>query len=378
MGNVLIMTNNFLDPTVVSNTTVSSEQTAFPASNVYNAQRRSKVWRSNGYWEITSANKTLIFRETTSVNLTATLTEGSYASDALLFAEIKSKMQSAGSSTYTLSRDTTTSKVKFASNGIGGGGIFEIIWTSSTGMASLLGFDSTESDTGSLTYIADELNIGSGEWFKWDMGISTNPKAFILIGKRNEAIQITPSAIIKIQGNETDYWTSPTFEQTLVYDDSAISSISTNGLHTQELRYWRLLITDINNANGYCEIGCLFLGDYIDMTRGAVQFPFNGKYVDRSITVFSEGGQSFSDIREKTEEFSIEWFGLTIAEKEQIDTHFNEYGTAVPFFISFDNEEIFSTNSNYYIRYVKFSDEPSYKLVSPGVYGCSMALREEL
>jgi hypothetical protein len=375
---VLLMTDNFLSPNVVSHSYVSSQQSAFPIDNVYNAQRRSKVWRSAGHWDISSGSNTIVFRETALVNLTATITPGAYASDALFFAAIKSALQTEGASTYTITRDTTTTKVKIASNGLGGGGIFELMWTSSPAMASLLGYSSLTNDTGALTYTADVLRIHSSEWVKWDMGISTNPKAFILIDKRNAPIPITPSATLLIQGNETDVWTSPSYSKALTYDDSAIAEFSDTGLHTEALRYWRLSIVDASNPTGFIEIGSLFLGDYFLPSRGRVQFPFRSRYVDRSTTSFSEGGQTFSDIKEKTEEFTIEWFGLTVDEKEELDRFWLNYGTSIPFFVAFDTNAVFSSTANKYVRYVKFSTEPDINLTSPGVFTCAMALREEL
>jgi len=378
MGSVLLCRDNFLSPDIVSNSFVSSEQTAFPVSNIYNAQRRSKVWRSNGFWDITDSNKTIIFRETIGVDLTVTLTVDEYNSDTTFFAELKTQMEAVGASTYTISRDTTTNKIKISSNGVGGGGIFQIIWTSCGALASTLGFLTTENDIGALLYIADALNIGTSEWIKWDMGISTNPTAFILIGARNKPIAITPSATLKIQGNETDIWTNPSYEETLTYNDSAIAVFSDDGLHSEPLRYWRLSIEDINNPQGFVEIGSLFLGDYLNPTRGAAQFPFKASYVDKSQTIFSEGGQTFSDIREKSEEFSIDWFGLTTIEKEDIDQFFDSFGMSIPFFVIFDKDAVFSSNFNYYIRYCKFSNEPTYNLKAPNVYECTMNLREEL
>ena len=122
-----------------------------------------------------------------------------------------------------MAADSTTLKTKITSDGAGGGGIFEIDWTSaSSTMASVLGFDTAGEDTGYLTYTADELKIHTSEWIKWDFGISTLPKAFCLIGARNAPIKITPSATIKLQGNETDEWSSPSTDTTLTYQDDVI------------------------------------------------------------------------------------------------------------------------------------------------------------
>lgn len=375
-----IMTDNFIDLDIVSNATVSSEQTAFPVANIYNFQRRSKVWRSNGFFEVTSSNKTIVFRETTSVDLTATLTEAEYNSDSEFFAHIKARMEAVGGSTYTVSRDTSTLRIKIESDLAGGGGIFEIDWTTSTA-ADTLGFDTAAEDTGASSYTADVLRIHTQEWIKWDMGISTNPEAFIMIGKRNEPIAITPSATIKLQGNETDIWTSPSFEQTLTYNDPVMSSFrsdSATGLHTEALRYWRLEVTDIDNAQGFIELGAVFLGNFFQATQGAVQFPFSGELVDRSPTVFSEGGQSFSDEFEKTERFSITWFALSKSEMESIFTIWDDVGTSRPFFVQFDTQGGLNADTQFFIRYVKFQSNPQYQLVRPNIYQVSMQLREEL
>ena len=377
---VRIFNENVLDPNLISNQVFSSEQTAFPASNALNFQRRSKVWRTNGHWEITSSNNTIVFRETTAVDLTATVAVADYSSTVALFAAIKSALEAAGSSTYTVESDATTLKVKFTSNGAGGGGIFEIDWTSSS-MASILGFVSTEEDTGALTYTADELKIHTDEYIEFDFGISTLPTAFALIGARNSPIKITPSATIKLQGNETNSWGSPTADLTVDYDDEVFCSVNTSGLWSEALRYARIQIIDQANVNGFVEIGALFLGTFFEGTRGKAQFPFRGEHVDRSKRVISEGGQTFSDIREKTEKFSIDWFGLTIAEKESIDDLFFELGTGNPFFVQFDGSTdplAFSGRKEKYLRYVKFERAPSYQLVSPGNFSCKMTFLEEL
>jgi len=89
MGCSRILTTNYVDPDVVAESFVSSEQASFPASNIYNRQRRSKVWRSNGYWEITSANNVIIFRESIGVDLTATIAVAEYSSTTSFLTAIK-------------------------------------------------------------------------------------------------------------------------------------------------------------------------------------------------------------------------------------------------------------------------------------------------
>lgn len=379
MSTIYLFNDNFIDPAVVSSAQYSSQQTAFPYSNITNFNRRSKVWRSNGYWEITSSNNTIIFEETASVNLTATVTAGTYTSTTSMLAALKTALEDAGASTYTCSVDASTNKIKIASNGVGGGGILNLEWSNaSTTMESILGFDGTSDDTGALTYTADELRISTGEFFTWDMGISSLPQSIAIIGPRNTPLRISPSATLKLQGNETDVWTAPTYEQSLTYDDSCIALFSSTGLHTEALRFWRLLIEDLSNPLGYVEIGSIFLGRVYSPTYGRPQFPFNIELVDRSPLIFSEGGQTFSDIREQTAQYQTDWLGLRKDEVESVMDFFADVGTARPFFVLFDPDEVFSTDFKKSLKYVKFASEPRFSLVTPNNYRMTLEFREEL
>jgi hypothetical protein len=368
-----ILNENYLQLDTLANSFVSSEQAAFPVLNAYNAQRRSKVWRSNGYWEITSSNNTFTFKETgLGATLTATLPVSNYTSTTSMLAALKTAMELVSADTFTCEVDSTTKKIKITSSG----SAFQIVAGGT--LNAVLGY-TTLPKTGALNYRADELRIHSFEFIKWDFGISTNPGAFVLIGKRNSPISISPSAIIKLQGNSTDVWTAPEYEKTITYDDEIMAEFSEeNELHTQALRYWRLYIDDKSNPNGFVEIGALFLGKYFEPTRGAIQFPFNGSYIDRSNVAFSEGGQTFSDIRQKSESFDVTWDALTTLEKEQIDLIFDEYGVSKPLFIAFDPMLAFSSRTNYYTRFVKFDGAPRYTLSDPNFWSVSMSFREEL
>lgn len=380
MGCVRYMTENFIDADIISNRVASSAQTSFPVTNIENKQRRSKVWRSNGYWNIQAGvNDTIIFRETTLTNLTATIAFGEYTSATSFFAAIKTALEAVGASTYTITH-TNDYKIQISSNGAGGGGIFELITTNASFNADdEIGYANTTDFTGSLTYQGDFLRIhgSEGEWIRWDMGLSSNPQTFILTGPRNRALKISPTATIKLQGNETNNWTSPSYEKTLTYDDSVIIETSTTGLHTNSLRYWRLLIND-QNPLGYIEIGALFLGNYISPLVGTAQFPFSSEYVDRTETLFSEGGQTFSEIREKTQSFGIRWSHLNYVAIEEFDDAFNEFGTGVPFFIHYDADTVFNSKTNKAVRYVKFQSPPRYALERPNFFTSDHTFLEQL
>ena len=79
-NNLRIYNENYIDEDILANYDVTSEQSAFPIENAFNQQRRSKVWRSNGYFNVTSSNNTIIFRETAATPLTGTIAIAEYGS----------------------------------------------------------------------------------------------------------------------------------------------------------------------------------------------------------------------------------------------------------------------------------------------------------
>lgn len=376
------MSENFADPEIASNINASSEQAAFPSDNAFNKQRRSKVWRTNGHWEITSANNTLIFEETTGVNLTASVTAGTYSSTTTFLQAVKTALEAVGASTYTVVADTATGKIKITSDGSGGGGILNLEWDhASTTIEDVLGFDDAATDTGALTYTADYLRIHTDEWLEFDFGISTDCDAVILTGSRNAPLKLSNGSTIKIQANETSNWTTPSYTATLTYDDFLIYKIrgdSETGLAGSQYRYWRLQIVDRENPYGYVELGAFFLGNFYTPTRGQPQFPLNSTLVDRSTTVFSEGGQTFSDIREQTREFSVTYQFLSLAEAEAMLAIYEDFGTAVPLFIVLDPDTIFTSTVNRSIIYAKFASQPQLNFTNVNNYTMTIQLREEL
>lgn len=375
ISQVKLYTENFVDLNILANSDVSSEQTAFPVTNAYNLERRSKVWRSNGYFNIVSGDNTIVFNEG-GADFTATITAGEYSSTAAFMAAVDSAFTTApgAAGSYTV---TQNSNLKFVITK--SAGTFNIKWThaDSADMAGILGYDTAVDDTGSLSYIGDILRINTSEFILWDMGLATNPEAFFMLDQRNKPIRLSPNGVFKLQGNETNNFTTPSYETTLTYDDQAIAVISEDGLHTEGLRYWRVLFMD-QNPLGYVQIGAFFLGNAFQPIRGRVQFPFQSSYIDPSETQKSDGGQSFSDVFEQSQSYSAKWLGLKKEDQENITDLFRQYGTSFPFIVSFDSVSAFSSSLNRMVKFVKFSNEPTYEIISPNNFTCDMQFEEQL
>lgn len=377
MGCFRFLAENFLDEAAAK--VVSSQASGYPVANVYDNYRRSRTWRTGGYWKIESGSNTITFRDTIGVDKVATVAAAEYASTASLLAAIDAAFEAAGAANYTVTTDTTTGKIKITSDLSGGATLFTLRWTASTAMAAILGYDSSADDTGASTYTADSLRIHTEEFLEWDLGAEGNPGIFVAIFQRNSPIPLSPGATIKLQGNSAPIWNTPEYSATLSYDDHVIyEAADDNALHSSALRYWRFQIIDKENPNLYVAFNQVYLGPYYQPERGAPQFPFGNEMVDYSDVISIEGGQSLPLTRQKAQAFSVEMFALTQAECEEVIYIWEKFGRARPFFVQVDGGTVVGSTPSKFLKWVRWIDAPTFKLISPGVYEVSLKLREEL
>ena len=373
-----ILYENYLVEELLTGYVVSSEAVGFDKENIFTDKRRSKTWRSGVFFAIDATNNNLEFYdEVIGDVLIAYVPPGEYTTLASLAAALQTQMNIAGGANYTV-EILMSGRIRISSD-LSVGDEFRIGVDST--LKTTLGFINSDltPDAGGV-YEAANLPTYPSQYLRFDLGIASRPNALVMIGKRNEPVQISPTAIVTFQGNETDVWTSPSFSLVVPVNDRAILAFSPAevGFHTGALRYWRILIADQSNVKNYVEVSTVFLGRYFEPSRGKVQIPWSSRYVDNSRTTYSENGNSFSDIRQQTDTFGMDWFGLTISEKEKMDYIFSKYGTGRPFFVALDPMAAMSSNQSYYLRYIKLSTEPSVRLESPGVFSIGMDCREEI
>lgn len=376
MSNVEIFNDNFLTDELLVGTTFSSAKTGFPITNLTDFQRRSKVWRSDGYWLITSLNNKIVFQEVSGVNLTASIAQAAYASTTAFLAAIKAAMESAGTKIYTVSIDASTGKIKIATSF----SFLSLICTNVNFIAaSILGFSTSTDRTGSTSYIADSLKIATQEWLRWDLGTAHAPEAFLFVGDRNKDIQLSPGATLTLQANITDLWSAPLFSQVIPYNRHIVQLVNLNGLVAPTgYRYWRLQIDDQSNINGYVEIGCVFLGTIWTPAQGTMQFPLSIKPTDYSDVAFAEGGHPLVTRRPKTQSYDLKWSFLTTQDTEDLFDIWEKFGKTDPFFVNLDPKTAFTNDPSKNFKMVRFDQEPSFDLTEPGLWDCTMTVREEL
>lgn len=377
---IRVFTENFIDDAFAK--TASSAKAAYPASNVYDITRRRKTWRSDGYWNVESGANTIVFNEGGS-DLTATITAAEYSTDATFLAAIASALNGASGvqNTYSVARDTTTGKIKITAVLGGTGSLFTIKWTSATDFGDIIGFDTSANDTSALTYTADLLRIHTEEFFVFDFGAPLNPTGFFAVSDRNAPINISPSATVRIMGNASDAWTSPSETFSVTVRDFLLGYLSADGIAQASApgyRYWKVQIIDNDNPDLYLELGAIFLGAHAAIVRGCPAFPLESTPISATQIAYSESGQTWAGKRPLTYAHQLNWEKLTNADLETLMDFFEEVGIESPFFVCLDPDSVFSPDGIKWSRLVRFDREPTARLLSPGNWSYAWSLREEL
>lgn len=375
MSNVRILDQSYILESNVVAYSATDEEQGFEASNLFSDVRRSRVWRAGGRFEVTAANNTIVFNDSGGTK-TATISPTVKTSLGTLVISIANAMDAVSVDDITVTADFNTYKLTISSDG----GTFELLWTdANTTAAALLGFDDSADSTGATSYEADFPTIHTGDRVVFDLGTASNPTAAVIIGLRNRPIKLTSNAVVKIEGNHTDTWNSPVYSVTIPYDPYAMVVFDDGGLFPGGLRYWSIYVSDPQNGLGYIELSNVYIGEYYAPTRGAVQFPLVDESIDYTQQQVGEGGQMVASKKQKTKRLSLDWYGLTNAEKERLEQTWEEYGLALPFFIHVDPDAAFSaTDANRYLLNVRFQNPLQRRLESPGNWSAQTDLIEEI
>ncbi len=160
-----------------------------------------------------------------------------------------------------------------------------------------------------------------------DLGSAQEVKSLILFDHN-----LTSAATITLIGVEP-----PLFSEPITWADDKILhylSVATTK------RYWQLQITDAANPDGYIDIGEIFLGTYMELSR-------NYKYgFQKGISLLSDSNKTPYGVRKnrfynRQRQFVYDFNGLTLADLVLLEALVNgitdrDAGTLKPFFFNDD------------------------------------------
>lgn len=352
------------------NFTYSSQQSSFPASNVYNTSR-SRVWKPAGNFEITTANNKLYISDGS--NKTITLTAGSYT-PASLASHIQTQLN-ASSSNWTCSYDLV-STFKFTIARSSGTNVLRKSQTTDA-VWDTIGFTGN-TDISSDPFVADEQRNHTSEWVKCDLGIPQQATFVGIISGIDEVFTLSETATVKIQANNIDYWNSPPVDITIPVDDSGcLRFIDTE--NTASYRFWRVQIVDRLNYLGPegIKIAYIYVGDHVSMTTSNIATGFRKELVDPSNVLQSENGALFFETRPRYLSFSNAQVQLLSgSEQRELEQLFYDLGKREPFFVSIDPDLEVSATLGELTRFVVMTNNPTFDHVIRNYYNINFDMRE--
>lgn len=348
----------------------SSQHPNFPALNT-KKRWKAKGWRSRygnlsgwGTFVIDATNNKLYFDEGGGT-LTATITIGTYNADTLA-DEIETQLEAAGAHSYSIIYNDVTNKFELTDDT----GTFQLELTNTTNdIWDEIGFTSGADTAFLAEHISEELRIHTEEW------ISINGDAenvdIVFIPYSN----VSATGTIKLQGSNDNF---ATIVWSVDLDSGSNYRFAKLPSSTVTQDDWRIYIQDKDNADGYIEVGRVWLGVLFKPQIG-VNPSLTDKPVDPSTLRFSEGRQAATIQREHYETFRRKFDHLLPADKVTFDLIKESRGTSrelVVLFKSTDNTSLVYAEPEtygYYIYFKKFS----YK-TKDGVVNLDIEMIEEL
>lgn len=328
-GRILFENWALLDATVV---TVSSEQLQAPKTFL-DDPLRSKRWRTELGWNIDpELNNKVDFVDSGGTKV-ATLDTSNFTTGTAMAAELTTKMTAASADTITVTYSGVTNKFTLSSSG----GTFSLLWNTGANavfnVGADIGFDTSADDTGLTAYTADFASYGSRSWIKFDFGTGFAALSIdALLAFDGNFISTTS---ITVEANTTDSWSSPALSTPLQMDSGrdyikGIEFITA----TSAYRWWRVVINDARNTDGFTEMGIPYIGEYYEPSNG-FSAAFTEDRDELSSTDIAEEGATFQHVRATRLEYPLQWLGIPVAEKSRWDSFADLVQVGRPFFMAF-------------------------------------------
>lgn len=327
----------------------TSENPEFPVSNLRNPFR-SKLWQSEGHFEITAVNKYIDFSEG-GPELTAILSEGHY-SVSQLQTEIKNKMEAVGAEIYTVNYIDNQGKWTIST----GGSVLDLLFGTGTNAANTtgpsIGFHGGDR-TGSLSYTGG-VAIHTDERVVFDLQTMENFDSLGIFFDPLRGIRYTEASVIRLQANNTLNWSSPPLNILLTIDNDH-RVISHFFEEAQNYRYVSIYVSDPANPDLHVELGLVFFGLGIQLERGASS-GFVYKIRDDSVVLENQFGNSYSDKRPKVQRLEMNFPLMPKADLLTLKRIITRVGKTEPVMVSFDSaEEVF--DKDLFLIYGKFTTQ---------------------
>ena len=305
--------------------TASSEEISFTAEALRDAFV-TKQWRSDTGWNIGAWNNKLDITEGVTGDAIATITSGNYATGAALATEIATRINAAATdNTWTCTYASSTFTIGHDEVETGG-----LEWSTGASAAVSIGADlgyvMAADDTGGGSYAADAASYKSREWVKFDLTAAAGLAAIALFNCNGGAADT-----YTIQAHASDAWTSPSYSQAL----SGTGALRIFNMSAETYRWWRILIEDTTNTDGYSAIGIASGGAYFQPARG-VREGFANTSKNLSEIVANDSGGIIQNTKGDQRFFAGSYEALSSSDETSFATFQSAVGVGGAFVFALD------------------------------------------
>lgn len=318
------------------NVAATSEDANFPATNVRDNPHRTAVWRSSGYFELTSSINKLDFKESGGGSeKSVAIPVGNYTASELEF-EVKNQMEAVSGvgATYTVSLSATTGKWTIATDQ----SFLSLLWSSGSqsgsSIGSTLGFATSADDTGATSYTGASIALHTVERLVIDLVSTNEPVDSFALVFPPEDIKLTNQATLKLRANATNVWTSPSVDESLTIDENL--GVATHFFSSdQAYRYWAVEVTDSKNPNLFVELSKVILAKATTLDHGP-EVGFSYEIADTSDVESTEFGHEYHDLLPNRTAFGFNLRLMPVADQTKLANIYNRVGRVTPVAIALD------------------------------------------
>lgn len=302
----------------------SSEQAGNPKTWLKDPLR-SKVLRFARGWTISAGFNDKIDFNRAGVKV-ATIAAATYTNPTDLCTAIVTALTAADANTWTCTYSTSTFKFT-----IGGAAAFILLFASGANPTATpaldLGFPLTDT-ANAVSQVATSASYQSRHWVKIDQGASPVAATAGAVINHNAGVGGT----FTLQANATDVWTAPTVPAQVLAGNADIRIAF---FSTQTLRYWRLVVNDVQNAAAYGEVGVWFVGAY---AQPAITYLFSWKkgWTELSGVQLGTHGALWQDQRPRLRQYTLDWEQIPDADRVAIEAAAAACPMGKPLFLALD------------------------------------------
>lgn len=181
----------------------------------------------------------------------------------------------------------------------------------------------------------------------FDLGSAQTITCFALFN-----FNLTSGATVTLQANASDSWGSPSYSQALTIATDSDSNVIKRLVYfpsTSTYQYWRLLIADASNTDGYIEIGRIVAGQYYEPSRNIID-GFSITPDDPSDVADVGGVYTEANELTKFRTAVVSFAEIDRTQREKFETIFDKVGRTKPMVWAL-NPSDYPTKDSLYCRF---------------------------